>query len=84
MEGKKLNLSTTIKTVLITDLMGEMLDRVRISDLGERQCKQMELDIKKNFYKALKLLNDACVQADGQFTVLPTENIVPVAKSEDR
>lgn len=74
MEEKELNLSLVTQQILITDLLGKILDLARMSDMGDRQLKQYTYFIKNNFYESLCLLNNMYLKAD-KFTVLPTDQL---------
>lgn len=81
MEDKELNLSVVAQRIIITELLGNVIDLARMSDMGERQLRQYTSSIKNSFYSALSLLNDMYLQAE-KFTVLPTEQICNKTKEK--
>lgn len=75
MAENKLNLSTAVKQILLKELLGDVIDLTRLSDMGDRQHRQFCISIKKEFFEKLELLNNLFVQAD-TFEVTPTDEVM--------
>lgn len=77
----KLNLSSTVKQVLLRDLLGDVIDLTRLSGMTDRQHRQFVITVKKEFFEKLELLNNLFENASG-FDVTPTEELMGSIRSK--
>ena len=75
MAENKLNLSTAVKQILLKELLGDVIDLTRLSDMGDRHHRQFCISVKKEFFEKLELLNNLFIQAD-TFEVTPTDEVM--------
>lgn len=79
--ANKVNLSAALKQVLLKELLGDVIDLTRLSDMGDRQHRQLCITIKKEFFDKLELLNTLFEKAD-EFEVTPTEEVMNSLRSK--
>ncbi len=79
--SNKVNLSAAIKQVMLKEILGDIIDLTRLSDMGERQHRQFCITIKKEFFEKVELLNTLFEKADG-FEVTPTEEVMNSLRSK--
>ena len=77
-----LNISFYLKELLVNDIMADILDLARISDMGDRQFSQYSKSVKVKIYSIIREAN-ACLLTTDKFTTAGTDDVLPKLKPKE-